>query len=426
VVRAVVVVFCLAIAGCTLGPPPGFSEGESWSFPLVGPLENGTLVVPVEIQDHGPYLFVIDPDSPVSSIDMALDSELQLYSKLGGEVADESDRLRRVKRAEVLHMKIGTLTVRNRTFWVLPVGTFNFAGRQIRGVIGRDILADSLVFGFDRDLGIGYLATQKGFSPPPGATRFGYSLLRRGDGMYRKLVDAQVNGKPAKLHVDLGEVASQIWEHRWGRYGLERHPVKRALIDELGTVRTVDAAAHAGVRISDIETSNVLFVPYGDRRRRDVELDGTIGLGFFTGYSVWNNFDDHTITMVPRRTDDVSRERMARWSWPVLDRCKDPGCTRAEVIEEPVEPGSTAPTSPPLLLIERDAATLDVALEVMLAPRGGVDRLPRLVVAFPKGAQRLTRPLDASYRGVTFEVVDISPYPRACRDDKPCVYTLSP
>ena len=85
-----------------------------------------------------------------------------------------------------------------------------------------------------------------------------------------------------------------------------------------------------------------------------------------------NNFDDHTITMVPRRTDDVSRERMARWRWPLLDRC--------------------------------------------------ADRLPRLVVAFPKGAQRLTRPLDASYRGVSFEVVDISPYPRACRDDKPRVY----
>jgi hypothetical protein len=424
VVRLVALILSLLIAGCTLGPPPGFSEGQSWSFPLVGPLENGTLVVPVEIQDHGPYLFVIDPDAPVSSIDNALGSELQLYSELAGELADESDRLRQVRRAEVMRLKIGTLTVRNRSLLVMPVGTFNSAGRQIRGVIGRDILADSLVFGFDRDLGMGYLATQKGFSPPPGATRVGYSILKRGDGLYRKLVDAQVNGKPAKLHVDLGEVASQIWEKRWGRYGLEPQPVKRTLIDELGTAREVDAAAHAGVRIADIETRNVMFVPYGDQRRRDVELDGTIGLGFFTGYSVWNNFDDHTITMVPRRTDDVSRERMARWSWPVLDRCADPGCTRTEVIEEPIEPGSTAPTSPPLLVIERDAATLDVALEVMLEPRGGLDRLPRLVVAFPKGAQRLTRPLDASYRGVTFEVVDISPYPRACRDDKPCVYAL--
>jgi hypothetical protein len=30
----------LALTGCAVGAPPGFSEGDTWSFPLVAPLED--------------------------------------------------------------------------------------------------------------------------------------------------------------------------------------------------------------------------------------------------------------------------------------------------------------------------------------------------------------------------------------------------
>ena len=428
--RCAVPVLALVLAlagGCTLGPPPGFSGGDSWSFPLVGPLEDGPLIVPVKVHGRGPYLFVIDTDAPISSIDAALDSELELYSRIGGEYLDESDTGRRMRYAEVLRLEIGTLTVRNRRVWVHKVGTFNLAGRQIRGVIGRDILADSLVFGFDRDLGMGYLATQKGFTAPAGASRFGYRLLKHGvgSGEYRHLVDARVDGKSLRLHLDLGEVASQVREELWPRVGLQPVPLKRALIDEAGTVRLVDTGAHAGrVEVAGVAADNVLVVPYGDRRWRDTEIDGTLGLGFFRGYTVWSNFDDHTITVVPRTTADVSRDRFARWGWEALAGCADAGCARAEVLEEPVEEG--ARPSPPLLLVERDASTLDVPLEVLLEPRGSVgpSPLPRIVASFPPGSQRVTQVLAEDYRGVTFAVADISPYPRGCSSDKPCAYKL--
>src|SRR4051812_1080712 len=41
----------IALAGCTVGAPPGFSGGDRWTFPLVGPLEDGLLVTPVSV--HG-------------------------------------------------------------------------------------------------------------------------------------------------------------------------------------------------------------------------------------------------------------------------------------------------------------------------------------------------------------------------------------
>jgi hypothetical protein len=53
----------LVAAGCTVGAPPGFSAGENWTFPLVGPLENGLLITPATVKGHGPYLFAIDPDA---------------------------------------------------------------------------------------------------------------------------------------------------------------------------------------------------------------------------------------------------------------------------------------------------------------------------------------------------------------------------
>lgn len=416
-------------SACTIGAPPGFSSGDSWSAPMVGPLENGVLVVPVMIHDRGPYLFAIDTDAPTSSLDVALDSELGLHSRLGGEYADESDVARRVRWAEVLRVSVGTVTVRNRWFAVTPVGAFNHSGRQIRGVIGRDILADSLVFGFDRDLGMAYLATKQGFTAPAGAVRFEYDLLKHGNaGEYRHLVTAKINGKPQRLHVDLGEVASQLREGRWAAAGLEGGPLTRTLVDEYGTVRKVERGAIAAeVEVAGARADHVLFVPYGDRRWRDVDIDGTLGLGAFVDYAVWSDFDDHEIHLVPRTGDDVTAARLARWGWAALDGCADPGCARAELIEAPSEVG--APVEPPLLLVERDQTVLDVAMEVTLELRnadGQPAGLPLLVASFPAKIQRATLAVDASFRGLTLAVVDISPFPRACASERACIYSFRP
>src|SRR3954469_21659860 len=91
-----------ALAGaCTVGAPPGFSSGDSWAFPLVGPLEDGALLVPVTVNGKGPFLFMIDPDAPLTSIDEGLAVGLDLYGGATARLADETDTMRPVKTAEV-------------------------------------------------------------------------------------------------------------------------------------------------------------------------------------------------------------------------------------------------------------------------------------------------------------------------------------
>src|SRR5262245_26876022 len=91
IMRRAPLLISLLVAGCSIGAPSGFPSGESWTFPLVGPLENGLLVTPVTIRGHGPYLFAIDPDALVSEIDTAVYRDAQLWSGQGPRRVDETD-----------------------------------------------------------------------------------------------------------------------------------------------------------------------------------------------------------------------------------------------------------------------------------------------------------------------------------------------
>ena len=422
------------LAGCTVGAPPGFSSGDSWSAPLVGPLEGGPLIVPVKLHDKGPYLFLIDPDSPVSHVDEALAGELDLHSTLGEEFVDESDKARGLKLAEVLRISIGTLTVRQKSFWVTPVGVFNHAGRQIRGVIGRDILADSLVFGFDRQRGMAYIATQKGFVAPEGGTVIDYRLekTRIPNGVRqvsRRLATATVNGAELTMHIDLGTWDSQLREEKWAAAGLTPVPLERLQVDEIGVHRkTTQAAVAQNVTLGGAQGGQVMFVPYGDKRWSDQVIDGSIGLNFFAGTAVWINFDNSKLHLAPEASGDLVKERIDRWGSAELSACAEPACTTAKLlVPEGADPA--APTSTPVLHIQRDASVQDLAFEVLIEPRaadGGPSGLPKLLAVFPAGTSEITQGLDSTFAGATFAVVDVDPFPRTCAGEGACAYLMAP
>lgn len=434
-----------ALSSCTLGAPPGFSSGDSWSFPLVGPLEGGPLLVPVMFDGKGPYLFAIDPDSPVSQVDVALASELGLRTGFGPEFLDEGDKARQVRTAEVLRITLGTLTVRNLLCWASDVGTFNTGGRQVRGVIGKDILADSLVFGFDRQRGLAYLATKKGFQPPAAAATLSWrpQRSRLSAAVPRRLARAQVNGVDQLVHLDLGDVHSQLRAARWDAAKLTPIPVERKLVDEVGTRRTTTQAGLAtSVTLGGVDGGEVLFVPYADARWEAVEYDGTLGLNFFDDRVVWADFDDHVLH-VAAASQVAPAERIARWGSAQLDACATPGCTTAALLvpEPPPEPpppdGATAgdaaasrpapPPAKPVLLVERDPSVTGLAFEVTLEARaasGAPAGLPRLIAIFGPGEPRVIQPLDDRYAGLAFATVDVSPFPRTCASGSACVYVL--
>jgi hypothetical protein len=453
--RTVTLVFAVAVAGCSMGAPPGFSSGESWTFPLVGPLEDTVLVVPVFVHDKGPYLMAIDPDAPVSAFDQGIVNELNLRTTVGGKILDETDTNRRVMNAEVLSLRLGNLTVRSRYPVTMKVGSYNLGGRQIRGVLGRDIIADSLVFGFDREKGVGYLATQKGFTPPSDSLAINYDILTNRlpvdiQPPGRRIARVTIDGKPFDLHLDLGGVTSSLRPNLWTKAGLTAIAMDSEVRDEAGTVRTYKEAAVGGqVGAGALSAGGVTFIPYGDKRWEEEFIDGTLGLNFFRTLNVYANWDAEKFYATPR--GDVlatTAERIKRWGNATLDGCAHPGCVELGLIDpsaapapaptaEPAPsgapgagaaPGAMAPVPPmqprPVLTITRDTTASGIDLEVTLGAVGDTGQLlvmPRLVVNLPAGVDRLSTQLDATYSGTKLVVLDVSPFPRQCARGGGCI-----
>ena len=436
----------IALGACTAGAPPGFSKGDSWMIPLVGPLEGSELVTVVSVNDHGPYLFAIDPDSPISSIDEGIVSEISAYHYVTGQrYDDEQDVSHPTIIADALTLRIGSdLTVAHHPLWVMKVGTFDADRRHIRGVIGHDIIADSMVFGFDRDKGVAYLSTPKVFTPPPGAATLHYHFLTshlQGTSatttlpIGRRLTDVSIDGKSYRLHVDLGAMPSQLRVGFWQDAKLQPVDAHGVLVDEIGTRREIPAGAIAAqVKAGDLSAQNVAFVPYDDRRWEREDIDGTLGLDFFSGYSVSINLDSQIVYAVPRTGDLAAgtAARLARWGSPVLTSCPHTACFDLSDVSPPPDQATAAapgaqPTGP-LLHLQRDPAAADLNIEVTMIAIGkdGAPIPGYMVADFPKGVDTMTTQLGPAYAGATVTIVDASPFVRDCPEaGKPCLFTLS-
>jgi hypothetical protein len=444
-----------ALAGCAGGAPPGFSSGTAWVFPLVGPLENGMLITPVMLNGKGPFLFVIDPDASASSIDEGLAKELGLETALGPRLVDESDTSRPTKVAEVPAISVGSLTVKGRIVTLHPNGAFATDGRNVRGVLGRDVIADSLVFGFDRDTGVAFLATREAFSPPDTAIRIGYSrevMLRGGDAeanslggptgtVPRRVAKAKVNGQAVELHLDLGAVQSQLAQSRWKAARLAPVPYKASMIDELAITRIVDKAGIANhVELGDASAMGLVMIPYADKRFDEEDVHGSLGLNFFTQYKVWADWHDHAFYLSQREGEvESTADRIARWNAPVLMSCAETACATAKLdaVAEPAAPppaeapADAIPPEPPAptLIVSREAAVVDLAYELLLEAVGADGRslgLPRLVATFVPGSKEIRQKLAPTFAGARFRVLDVSPFVRVCpKPDAGCVFELT-
>lgn len=439
----------VAASGCVLGAPPGFSDGNSWSFPLVGPLEDGVLVTAVFVNDKGPYLFAIDPDAPLSSVDAGLVGELDLYASNAGRYLDEADRSHPTRMAEVKSFRLGTLTVRNRKVFATEVGAFAFNGRQIRGVLGRDVIADSLVFGFDRDAGMAYLATKKGFVPPTDALAIGYDAMSSRVPLEtkipaRRMVTAQIGGHKYDVHVDLGAVTSQLRQAQWAEAQLSAVPAANSVIDEYGTRRNTNAAGIAGpIAIGAVTLpAGEAILPFDDRRWEELSIDGTIGLGALRGFAVWADWDREKFLLVPRTADNPVRlkSRIDRWGSEVLSRCAQTACLDIK-LEPSGGPPPAAPTDDQVgapapaerrrgavLTITRDssAAALNIEAVVEAVSDDGTPTpgRPRLIVTMPAGVDSLVEGLDPAFDGSTLRVIDVSPFVRTCPGGGGCIFQL--
>lgn len=416
-------------ASCTRGAPPGFSEGTSWTVPLVGPLEEGQLLVPALVNGHGPFVFAIDTDAHVSSVDTDVVQIASPRTGEGPDLLDESDTERDRFYAEILEWNLGSLTVKNKPAQIVPARAFDIEGRRIHGVIGRDILADSLVFAFDRDRGEVLLTTKSSFKPEPTWRRIDYARLSsqvqnaQVVPQARKLVDAFINDVPFKLHLDFGATASQLRMRSWTKAKLTESPLTGAVVDEVATPRKVTkqgVAASVSLGV-DATTPDVAFIPYADKRWPEQDLEGSLGLDFFKPFVVHVDWDTRAIYLRPRPalTADTTLARIGRWHSKTLSGCANPGCVKITLIDPLANtPPEQRPATHPGVVasITRDPAAKQLDLEVLVAVTAadGTTPLKWLIVNMPYGVERTLTHLSADYVGAFTTVLDASPFPREC------------
>jgi len=397
-------------------------------FPLVGPLEDGLLVVPVTIDDRGPYLFAIDPDAKTSAIDGQVVREGKLVVTNGPEVIDEWGQKQAVKYTTISSIDIGSVIVESRTVIVARTGAFDSQARRVYGVLGRDILEDDLLFGFDRDRGVGYLYWRKGWQPPPGAIPIAFELTPPSpqQPIPRRLVKATINGEQFTLHLDFGAIASQLREPLWERAKLKAHDVEVFTVDEVGSSHPWRAASEpAPVALGGVQNERVAFVPYDDKRV-PANVDGTLGLNFFSGHDVWVDWQNKTIFLTKREPVPLA-QKLGRWdTGPLGGKCEHPGCVAARLVD-PLA-GKPAPEGKPhpglVLSLQRDERAGGMDLEVLFEPKDKPE-LPRLIVNLSPNVDRMIHHLGPEFLGVNLEVVDASPYPRMCPTPNGCVDQLA-
>lgn len=381
------------LPACVLGAPPGFSPGESWTFPLVDPLAHEPLITPVMIGGKGPFLFIIDPDA-FTGIDVGFLSAIPAFGN-GPSYPPLSD------------VQIGSLHVDSLPFIAREMHTFDTAGRRIAGVIGKELITSALVLGFDRDRGIAWLATPKHATIPAGARSLEYwegpspdRTAPRDRGPY---VTGAIDGREQNLHVDLGRTSNMLRTDRWD--GLVVHDEPRTIALERGerleTTR-VATAKHVTAGPSDhqIERFGVTFAPFVDSNYLAEERAATIGLDFFWDFAVAVSFDAHRIYVAPR-TPVAPGPRIARWELP----CKHTGCATLALRGKDLE---ITPEHAPVQLVLRATA------------HDG-SPLPALEVNLDSGAEHVAVALDDTYTDAVLEVTDVSPFPRTCADAKQCV-----
>jgi hypothetical protein len=440
------------VAGCTGGAPAGFSKGDHWTFPLLGPLEDGQLIAPATVHGKGPYLFALDLDAPISAIDEQIASDAQLKTGVGPMMVDESGAEARRGFAELIDLQLGTLSVGRLQVMLVPRDFYNTDGRRVDGVIGRDVLADSLAFGFDRDQGIAMLSTLATFAPPPGAIAINYesiaadpivlSSVGRGgmtqegtvddasragvatrstgptidvEPRTRRVASAEVAGVKFAMHLDLGSRTSQLRENLWAKAVLAPADVKIRTVDEVASVREVARGAIAAeVSLGRAKGSHVTMIPYVDKRFPVKLVDGALGLDFFLPYAVFTRADTRTFYLKPR--GDVAATaaaRIGRWG-AAIPACPHPGCVAATLT--PIDGGTR-------LDVVRDAEAAKHAFEIRIGvtPAAGKSASP-LVVEMPASVDKISGGVPADYDGATVTVLDVAPFTRPCDGDAGCVY----
>ena len=133
----------LALAACVA--PASARAATATVVPMT--LANNHVYVDVEIDGTGPYHFVIDSGAPFGLLDRELARRLGLTVRDAGTIGGVGDAAPAAGRATVTSLSVGGRALRDRSFVVTPLrDTIGRAeGREIDGILGSDLLRESVV-----------------------------------------------------------------------------------------------------------------------------------------------------------------------------------------------------------------------------------------------------------------------------------------
>jgi hypothetical protein len=221
------------------------------------------------------------------------------------------------------------------------------------------------------------------------------------------------------MHLDLGSPVSQLRDAFWSKIRLAPGDVSLRLIDEAATVRRINnVAIISEPTLGTVKAARIAVIPYVDKRFAVDQLDGALGLDFFSAYTVYAHWDRGTFYLKPRSgAVAATTERLGRWGAD-LPTCPHPGCVSAQII---------ASKAGLQLEIVRDPEAANRPLEVLLGviPAAGKSPAP-LVINLPKTIDKISGSLPVDYEGARFAVLDASPFARECDGSGGCVFALTP
>ena len=422
-VKSLLAAAAIAASSCVVGAPPGFSSGSRWTFPLVDSLDNGLLVTPVWIKGKGPYLFAIDPEANVSIIDerIVIDTHLVMDRGYNTRLYGEDGERRIRFNAELRDIQVGNLYIESRRAIVVPHETLAATGRDIRGVLGRNVIADSLVFGFDRDRGVAWLETGASFKPPADAARVDYNPTKIGENKAEQaLAHAVIGGHSATVELQLGSTISRLRQALGQALGIAG-PARTAIeFDATGARRTLGVSATAvRVQLGSVANDHVAVAAYVDRSElpsNEMFFDGTLAQDFFSPFTVYADWNHHLFYLEPRDRSPQTAVRVGRWA--DLARCPHVGCVTAQVAA-PAAPDSTGGATTAVLHVMRDPGAT-MSLEIRLRAVGH-DDLPDLVAELPAGVPDVLAPVRGDLAAAHYEVIDASPFASICPSPGGCV-----
>jgi hypothetical protein len=258
------------------------------------------IVVPVSVNHSGPYNFLLDTGTQVTTVTPALAAGLNLPTQ--GEVTIEGVGSRQsAALAPVDLIQVGSEGVANQQVLIYGLQNLHFAGVNIQGILGEnflehfDMLIDNAHSLLCLDKSAAMRAAVKGFHIPlakqdeeaPGALP---SMLiveaRLSDGM-----------RPVRLKLDSGANSSLLYNVR--QYvALPMYKAAQLCGNGVsGAQCTFLQLPAQEVKMGSLELSNVSFIAAA-RAQQSADFDGLLTLGIFRRVFICHT--DHFAVLEPR------------------------------------------------------------------------------------------------------------------------------